>query len=164
MKPWFRQPEKTFVSATLRVDQFGTQLRPDGTPHGTKMIKLTPNVLTNSGIVGEENSQEVKLISMSNKKRKTQLGQLSQMKSCSPCEGMSFIRSYQILAVIEDKIEAITKMKTLFTFHKVKKFFTFKSTRVWREQHMAVIHDIRVILKKMCFYAQNTLKILDSKM
>lgn len=87
MKPWFRQPEETSMSATLSVDQFGTQLRPDGTPHGAKMIKSTPNVLTNSGIVGEENNQELKLISMSNKKRKTQLGQLSQVKSCSPCLG-----------------------------------------------------------------------------
>lgn len=87
MKPWFRQSEETLMPVTLRVNQFGTQLRPDETPHGTKMIKSTPKVLPNSGIVGEENREQLKLISMSNKKNKTQLTQLSQVKSCSPCLG-----------------------------------------------------------------------------
>lgn len=87
MKSWFKRPEETLMPVTLRVDQFGTQLRADGTPHVPKIIKSTPQVLTNAGIVGEENSKQLKLISMSNKKRKAQLGQLSQVKSCSPCLG-----------------------------------------------------------------------------
>lgn len=59
MKPWFRQSEETLMPVTLRVDRFGIQLRPDETPQGAKMIKSTPKVLTNSGIVGEENSEQL---------------------------------------------------------------------------------------------------------
>lgn len=87
MKPRFRQPEETSMPVTLTVDQFGTQLRADETPHGATMIKSTPKVLINSGIVGEENREQLKLISMSNKKSKTKLRQLSQEKFCSPCLG-----------------------------------------------------------------------------
>lgn len=84
MKPWFRLPEESLMPVTLRVDQFGTQLRADGTHHGAKTIKSTHKVLTNTGIAGEENSKQLKLISMRNKKRKAQLGQLSEAKSRSP--------------------------------------------------------------------------------
>lgn len=48
LKPWFSQSEETLVSLKLGEGKFCTQLRLHENPHGAKMVKSKPKVLTNS--------------------------------------------------------------------------------------------------------------------
>lgn len=106
------------MPVTLRVHQFGTQLRPDETPHGTKMIKSTPKVLTNSGIVGEGNREQLKTNFHEQQKEQDTVNTIftREVLLTLSRQGMSFVRAYQILAIIQGNVETITKMKTVFHF------------------------------------------------
>lgn len=84
LKSWFRQSEETLMSFMLRDDQVGIQLWPHEAPHSAKMIKSKPEVLTNSRYCW---GGKLRVISISNKSRKTHSIQLSQVKSCLSCVG-----------------------------------------------------------------------------
>lgn len=118
MKPRFRQPEETSMPVTLTVDQFGTQLRADETPHGATMIKSTPKVLINSGNCwgGKQGTTQTHFHEQQKEQDKVKTTFTREVLLTLSRQGMSFVRSYGILALIQDNVEAHNQNENSFSF------------------------------------------------